>query len=90
MTNGEILEKFYKENPDMVDKVSDYRPLALDFVGDRVGITIWLKNDDIILYFPKLTDAEKRPKSLWVAQEANKLGEKNEYTQEENYVSRNL
>ena len=49
MTNGEILEKFYKENPDMVDKVSDYRPLALDFVENRVGITIWLKNDDIIL-----------------------------------------
>ena len=85
MTNGEILQHLYDEHPEIADKVKDYRPLALDFVGDRVGITIWLKNDDIILYFPKLTDMEKRPKSLWVVQEANKLGEKNEYTQEENH-----
>ena len=53
MTNGEILQTFIEEHPSMKDKLADYRPLCLDFVHEKEGVVIWLKNDDIILYFPK-------------------------------------
>ena len=53
MTNGQLFNKFKEDYPGL--EVEDYRPMHLDFVRDRIGITVWLKNGDILLYFPKLT-----------------------------------
>ena len=52
ITNGDLFNKFKTDYPDL--EVEDYRPFHLDFVGDRLGITIWLKNGDILLYFPHI------------------------------------
>jgi len=49
-TNGEVFAEFKAKYPDM--KVEDYRPLWDEFVKGKVGITIWLDNGDILLYFP--------------------------------------
>jgi len=48
MTNGEIYKMFceYGIHP------NDYRPLDVNFVGDRQGITIFCENGDILFYFP--------------------------------------
>lgn len=54
MTNKEIFNEFVKKYPDI--KVSDYRPLCSDAVKVREGITIWLTNGDILLYFPDDSD----------------------------------
>ena len=50
MTNGEMMKLFLENYPEL--ECSDYRPLAQEFVKDRAGITIWLKNGDIIQWFP--------------------------------------
>ena len=57
MTHEEILNKFEDEFP--LAKIDDYRPIchAL-FTDDKQGITIWLKNGDIIEYYPKGNDDE--------------------------------
>ena len=52
ITNGQIFNKFKEDYPDL--EVEDYRPMHLDFVRDRIGITRWLKNGDILLYFPNI------------------------------------
>ena len=57
MTYIEILNKFSEEFPNA--DVDDYRPSYSGFVKDKVGLTIWLKNGDMILYYPKLTQEEK-------------------------------
>ena len=55
MTNGDILQRLYDGYPEIADKVKDYRPLCVDFVRGRIGITVWLENGDMLLYFPHLT-----------------------------------
>ena len=52
ITNGDLFNKFKTDYPDL--EVEDYRPFCLDFVRDRLGITVWLKNGDIFLYFPNI------------------------------------
>ncbi len=49
MTNGEILKKFKAQYPQM--EISDFRPACIP--SDGQCITIWLKNGDAIIYFPK-------------------------------------
>ena len=51
MTIIEVLNKFSDEFPQA--KVDDYRPLADLFIRDKVGIVVWLKNGDMIVYCPK-------------------------------------
>lgn len=54
MTNEEIFSEFRKKFPDI--KFSDYRPLCVDAVKEKQGITIWLSNGDIIFYFPDTSE----------------------------------
>lgn len=51
MTFIEVLNKFSDEFPQA--EVDDYRPLADLFIRDKVGIVVWLKNGDMIVYCPK-------------------------------------
>ena len=54
MTNSEIYNKFRLSYPDL--HVDDYRPIS-DFLTDnRQGITVFLKNGDILVYYPQLED----------------------------------
>lgn len=51
MTFQEILNKFTDSFPFV--KVDDYRPICHDLFEDgKVGITIWLENGDMIVYYP--------------------------------------
>lgn len=51
MTNQDILEDFEVLYPEM--KVKNAKPLDVSTLKRRQGITIELKNGDILLYFPK-------------------------------------
>lgn len=52
MTHDELLKKFHDAFPSA--KVEDYRPICHEmFTDDRVGITIWLNNGDVIEYYPR-------------------------------------
>ena len=51
MTYIEVLNKFNDEFPHA--DIDDYRPLSELFIKNKVGITIWLKNGDMIVYCPK-------------------------------------
>ena len=56
MTVDEVLERFKEAFPFAV--VNDYRPICHEmFTEGKEGLTIWLKNGDVIEYYPK---AEKR------------------------------
>ena len=48
---GDILEIFHRCYPDI--EVDSTRPLSDLYIGDRKGCTIFLKNGDIIQYFPR-------------------------------------
>lgn len=49
----EILDKFKDNFPSA--KVDDYRPICHElFTDDKVGITIWLDNGDVLEYYPKV------------------------------------
>ena len=51
MTFEEILLKFEKVFP--LADVDDYRPICHElFTDGKEGITVWLKNGDIIEYYP--------------------------------------
>lgn len=51
MTFEEVLNKFKDVFP--FAEVDDYRPLCHElFTDGKSGITIWLKNGDIIEYYP--------------------------------------
>lgn len=51
MTFEEVLNKFKDVFP--FAEVDDYRPLCHElFTDGKPGITIWLKNEDIIEYYP--------------------------------------
>lgn len=59
MTNGEIFSCFRCNYPQMASAVNDYRPLDIEGNSERQGITLYLKNGDIILYLPKAADNRK-------------------------------
>lgn len=59
LTNEEIYKLFLTRHPKA--KVSDYRPL-MNVEGQ--GITIWLENGDVILYFPQRDEMMERNEAL--------------------------
>jgi len=59
LTNEEIYKLFLTRHPQA--KVSDYRPL-MNVEGQ--GITVWLENGDVILYFPERDEAMERNDAL--------------------------
>ena len=57
ITNQDIFNQFTKAYPYL--SVSDYRPISPNvFTKDRIGITVWLENGDIIQYYPKSIEIE--------------------------------
>ena len=52
MTINEVLNKFEEVFP--FATVNDYRPICHElFTDGKEGLTIWLKNGDVIEYYPK-------------------------------------
>lgn len=52
MTYDELLNKFKDTFPFV--EIDDYRPVCHElFEKGKVGITIWLKNGDMVVYYPK-------------------------------------
>ncbi len=57
MTIDEVLNKFEDAFPFAV--VNDYRPICHElFTDGKEGLTIWLKNGDVIEYYPKAESEE--------------------------------
>ncbi len=57
MTINEVLNKFEETFPSAA--VNDYRPICHElFTEGKEGLTIWLKNGDIIEYYPKAESEE--------------------------------
>ena len=56
MTNGDLISMFRQRFPSL--RPVDMRPLDPTCVIGREGLTIWLANGDIILWFPKVGDKE--------------------------------
>ena len=52
MTNGDLFSLFRQRFPNL--RPVDMRPLDPTCVIGRVGLTIWLDNGDIILWFPQI------------------------------------
>jgi len=53
MTYQDLIEKFKDIFP--FAKVNDYRPVCHELFEDgKVGITIWLENGDMIVYYPQI------------------------------------
>lgn len=58
---GDIYKQFKKEYPKT--EVSDYRPFVEGYLPwRRSGIIVWLKNGDVLAYFPK-TQKQKGAKN---------------------------
>ena len=58
MTYGKILNKFEDVFP--FADVDDYRPICHElFTDGKEGITVWLKNGDIIEYYPNEESEEE-------------------------------
>ena len=51
MRYSEMIKLFKQKYPDAY--VDDYRPASIEYVKDKCGITIWLANGDVMLWFPK-------------------------------------
>ena len=52
MTFDEVLDKFNDSFP--LAEIDDYRPICHElFEAGKEGITIWLKNGDMVVYYPK-------------------------------------
>ena len=52
MTFAECLHKFHESFPNI--EVWDYRPICHElFEEGKEGMTIWLKNGDMVVYYPK-------------------------------------
>ena len=52
MTYNDLIDKFEDAFP--FAEIDDYRPVCHElFEKDKVGITIWLKNGDMIVYYPE-------------------------------------
>ena len=80
MTIDEILNKFDRAFP--LAMIDDYRPICHElFTDGKEGLTIWLKNGDVIEYYPKAeNDAQKmspvtpqRPEGRWIATENEEM-----------------
>ena len=57
MTWGDIYKQFTKEFPKA--EATDYRPYVEGYLPyRRLGIIVWLKNGDVLAYFPKNAGAE--------------------------------
>ena len=57
MTFREVLDKFADTFPSA--KVEDYRPICHKlFEGGKEGITIWLTNGDMLVYYPNQNEEE--------------------------------
>ena len=55
MTYYELLDKFEDAFP--LAKVNDYRPVCPElFQAGKIGITIWLENGDMVVYYPKIEE----------------------------------
>ena len=52
ITYGDMISVFRERYPDI--NYEDYRPTASIHVEGKAGITIWLKNGDIMQYFPNI------------------------------------
>ena len=50
-TYGEILKEVKEKYS--FDEIDDYRPFDSAFIKDKSGIICWLKNGDMVAYFPK-------------------------------------
>ena len=50
MTNQKLINLFRERFPDI--DIDDARPYDIELIKGRVGITIYLKNGDILQYFP--------------------------------------
>ena len=50
ITNEKLINLFHKRFPDI--DIDDARPYDIELVKGRFGITIYLKNGDILQYFP--------------------------------------
>lgn len=50
MTNEKLIRLFKQRFPDI--DVDDFRPWSIELVKGRFGITVYLKNGDILQYFP--------------------------------------
>lgn len=50
ITNQDIYKKFCGYFGSSA--ALEYRPLDMESVKDKVGIMVWLKNGDLVLYFP--------------------------------------
>lgn len=52
MTFDDILNKFEDTFPSA--EVNDFRPICHELFEDgKEGMTIWLKNGDMVVYYPK-------------------------------------
>ena len=57
MTYDDLLNKFHDVFP--LAEVDDYRPICHElFTDGKVGITVWLKNGDVIEYYPAEREEE--------------------------------
>ena len=62
ITNQNIFDCFHENYPDV--RVQDYRPLCSElFTKNKIGITIFLENGDIIQYYPKTKIPENPDKA---------------------------
>ena len=50
-TYGEIFKEVKEKYS--FDEIDDYRPFDSEFIKDKSGIICWLKNGDMVAYFPK-------------------------------------
>lgn len=58
MTFDDLLDKFEGTFP--FAEIDDYRPVCPEiFQADKVGITIWLKNGDMVVYYPNTESEDK-------------------------------
>ena len=59
MTFDDLLDKF--SDTFLFAEIDDQRPICHElFTDGKVGITIWLKNGDIIEYYPKAESEEEK------------------------------
>lgn len=50
-TYEEILTEFKQKYS--IEDIDDYRPFDYEFIKGKSGIVVWLKNGDMVIYYPK-------------------------------------
>lgn len=59
MTFNEVLDKFEDTFP--AAEIDDYRPICHELFEDgKEGLTIWLTNGDMLVYYPNQADKEEQ------------------------------